>query len=131
MLGRTFEGIISHQLKHWICTLNEHTHITFFQLHFTQKEVLASMLSFIYLLLFPRLLENFIGFVFIRQTFIKHVQMYLFYFKRKFPISIKIQKLKFIVMDNACYTLYCFNYLCPLKSWNQSRLVKLSIEDIF
>lgn len=36
MLGRTFEGIISHQLKHWICTLNEHTHITFCQLHFTQ-----------------------------------------------------------------------------------------------
>lgn len=36
MLGRTFEGIISHQLKHWICTLNEHTHITFCQLHFTK-----------------------------------------------------------------------------------------------
>lgn len=46
-------------------------------------------------------------------------------------MSIKIQKLKFIVMDNACYTLYCFNDLCPLKSRNQSRLVKLSIEDIF
>lgn len=66
-------------------------------------------------LTFPEIAGEFYW-VRIHTTDIKHVQMYLFYFKRKFPISIKIQKLKFIVIDNACYTLYCFNDLCPLKS---------------